>query len=336
MAKSDSPNNRVAVIGSNSFSGSDFVDILLEEGDSEVLGVSRSAEKSNLFLPYKNRNSSRFSFAQIDLNSQTDELSAIFDDFQPQYVVNFAAQSEVGPSWDNPEHWYETNVVGLSKLLSTLENKKYLEKYVHISSPEIYGAYEGSIDETAPAKPSTPYAVSKAAADMHVQIMCQERNFQAVTVRSTNVYGAHQQLFKIIPRSIIYLLTGKTIALHGGGKAVKSYIHIRDVSRGELAVMKRGRIGHVYHFAPTEGYAVRDIVQRVCDRMGKDFDSVTNDVEERLGQDKAYLIDSSKSRTELGWSPQIDLDEGLQGVIDWVSAHRDEILTQPLEYEHQR
>ena len=130
---------KVAVIGSNSFSGSDFIDLLLEDPSTQVLGISRSPEKSGLFIPYKCRGEARFRFRQFDLNKHPDEIIQALDAFEPQYVVNFAAQSEVGPSWEHPEHWFETNTVGLAKLINKLKNRDYLERYVHISSPEVYG-----------------------------------------------------------------------------------------------------------------------------------------------------------------------------------------------------
>lgn len=325
---------KVLVIGSNSFSGSDFIDLLLERGEYEVVGVSRSPEKSALFLPYKNRHSALFRFVQIDLNKDLAKLQVLLDEFHPEYIVNFAAQSEVAPSWENPHHWFQTNAVALTQLANMLKNLSYLKKYVHISSPEVYGTCVGNILETAPLNPSTPYAASKAAGDLSLFAFAKNFPFPLVMVRATNVYGAYQQLFKIIPRSAIYLKLGKLIELHGGGVAVKSYIHIRDVSRGELAVMEKGRIGEIYHLSPDQGVAVRDVVQTICKKMGIDFVKATKEVAERLGQDKAYTIDSSKARRELGWKPEISLTEGIQQTVKWVEKSFDEIAKQPLAYIH--
>ena len=146
-----------------------------------------------------------------------------------------------------------------------------------------------------------------------------------VMIRATNVYGARQQLFKIIPRSVIYLRQGKTIELHGGGEAIKSYIHIRDVSRGELAAMENGKDGNIYHLSPDLGIAVKDMVRAICDSMGKDFDKAVCNVSERLGQDKAYVIDSTRAREELNWAPDVSLEVGVQGVARWVEEYWNEI-----------
>ncbi|MCK4934978.1 MAG: GDP-mannose 4,6-dehydratase [Simkaniaceae bacterium] len=324
---------KVLVIGSNSFSGSDFIDLLLEKGAYEVVGISRSPEKSALFLPYK-RHTQNFTFHQIDLNSDLDKLSQILEKFQPEYIVNFAAQSEVGPSWDHPHHWFQTNAVALTKLANILKDLSYLKKYVHISSPEVYGSCEGIVKESAPLNPSTPYAASKAAGDLSLFTFQKNFNFPLVMIRATNVYGAHQQLFKIIPRSIINIKKGQKIALHGGGKAVKSYIHIRDVSKGELLAMEHGKIGEIYHFSPDAGVSVLEVVKKIGASLNKSIEEITTTAPERLGQDKAYIIDSSKARKELYWQPEIDLSEGIKTSIDWVTKGFDEICKEPLEYQH--
>ena len=329
-----SVNRKVAVIGSNSFSGSDFVDLLLEKGGYSVVGISRSPEKRPLFLPYKRHKSPEFQFHQMDLNRDMDRIIGLLDSFEPDYVVNFAAQSEVAPSWENPSHWFRTNAVAVTELAHALKDRKYLQRYVHISSPEVYGTCTGKVCEDAPLNPSTPYAASKAAGDLSLLTFVKNFEFPMVMIRSTNVYGAHQQLFKIIPRSMISLKMGKKIQLHGGGTAVKSYIHIRDISRGELAAMERGRPGTIYHLSPDQGIAVRDVICRLCGLMGRDFEASTVAVRERLGQDAAYVIDSSRAHGELLWRPEVSLDEGLAGVVSWVESNYEQIQREPLEYVH--
>lgn len=324
----------VLVVGSNSFSGSDFVDLLLETGRYRVIGVSRSPEKSEAFLPYLARKSPDFRFVQLDLNKDLERLVALLDAERPEYVVNFAAQSEVGPSWDNPGQWFQTNAVALTELANALKGRAHLKRYVHISSPEVYGTCEGVVKEDGPLNPSTPYAASKAAGDLSLFTYVKNFGLPLVMIRATNVYGAHQQLFKIIPRSVINLKLGKVIQLHGGGVAVKSYIHIRDVSRGELAAMEKGRAGEIYHLSPDGGVEVREAVRLICERLGKDFAASTQAVAERLGQDKAYVIDSSKARAEFGWKPEIGIAKGIDGVVSWIDRRWDEISASPLDYVH--
>ena len=326
---------KVVVLGANSFSGQDFVDLLLDDPAYTVVGISRGAERTALALKYKTRRDlSRYQYHRLDMNRDAGDLLALLDRERPEAVVNFAAQSEVAPSWDHPEHWFQTNTVALARLVNHLRKQTYLKRYVHISSPEAYGTCVGRVTEESPLNPSTPYAASKAAADFLLKTYAKQFGFPLLTVRATNVYGARQQLFKIIPRSAIYLKLGRPIELHGGGRAVKSYVHIRDVSRGEKLVLERGRVGHIYHLSPDSGVAVRDVVRLMCDRMGKRFEDATRTVDERPGQDAAYVIDSTKARTELGWRPEVALDAGLGEVVDWVQEYWGEIHGAPLEYRH--
>ena len=326
---------RVVVLGSNSFSGSDFIDLLLEHGGYEVHGVSRSPQKSELFLPYLTRPGAPVSFHQLDLNGDAARLCALLDDLQPAFIVNFAAQSEVAPSWEHPEQWFQTNAVALTGLVHHLARRAWLRRYVHISSPEVYGACVGTVREDAPLNPSTPYAASKAAGDLSIFTYHKQYGFPFVMIRATNVYGAHQQLFKIIPRAFIRIRRGEVIELHGGGAAVKSYIHIRDVSRGELAAMETGRPGEIYHLSPDGGISVRELVRRICALSGVPFTTATRTVGERPGQDAAYIIDSAKARAAFDWAPLVALDEGLAGVRDWIEANWSAIEREPHEYRHQ-
>jgi dTDP-glucose 4,6-dehydratase len=323
------------VLGANSFSGQDFVDLLLEDGRNRVVGVSRSPERSAAFLRYKSRKDlSRYRYEQLDLNLHLPRILELLDLVRPSWIVNFAAQSEVAPSWEHPEHWFQTNCVSLAALVNHLRRRTYLERYLHVSSPEVYGTCEGTVTESSPVNPSTPYAASKASADLLLQTFRKQFGFPLLTVRATNVYGARQQLFKIIPRSVIYLKSGRTIELHGGGKAVKSYIHIRDVSQGELSILEKGKVGELYHLSPDRGIEVREVVRILCDRVGKSYDASVRAVEERPGQDKAYIIDSTKARRDLGWATEVPLQEGLTEVASWVETFWREISRLPLDYQH--
>ena len=325
----------VLVIGSNSFSGSDFIDLLLEQGVYSVVGVSRSPEKTPVFLRYKRHQDPDFEFHRIDLNQDLPKLVELMKTRQPGYVVNFAAQSEVAPSWENPQQWFQTNAVAVTALAHALKDMRFLKRYVHISSPEVYGTCVGTVHEDAPLNPSTPYAASKAAGDLSLFTYVKNFNLPLAMIRSTNVYGAHQQLFKIIPRSVINLKLGRKIALHGGGVAVKSYIHIRDVSRGELAAMEKGQAGSIYHLSPDHGIAVKDVVRLICERLGRTYADCVTTTAERLGQDAAYVIDSTRARTQLGWHPAVSIQSGLQEALDWVGRYWEEIKALPHDYVHQ-
>src|SRR5438067_11298810 len=154
--------NKVVVLGANSFSGQDFVDLLLDEPHCRVIGVSRSAERSALFLRYKARKDlSRYRYHALDMNRDMGPILDLLDAEKPDAVVNFAAQSEVAPSWEHPEHWFQTNTVALARLVNHLRRQKYLKRYLHVSSPEAYGTCVGRVTVDAPLNPSTPYARSE-------------------------------------------------------------------------------------------------------------------------------------------------------------------------------
>lgn len=326
---------KILIIGSNSFSGADFIDLLLEDPANEVVGISRSQEKSDMFLKFKRHDNPHYTFYQMDLNRDHDKIVDLLEKEKPEFIVNFAALLEPGYSWTKPEQWYQTNVMGLIPLAYYLKDQKWLKRYMHISTPEVYGSCSGRITEEAPANPTTPYAASKIAADQFLATLVKAFDFPMVTIRSTNVYGSHQQLFRIIPRSVIYMKLGRRIPLHGGGVAVKSFIHIRDVSRGELSALLHGRQGQIYHLSPDDqGWAVHAIVRKISDKLGFKFEDVTESVGERLGQDAAYVIDSARARKELEWSPRISIDEGIQEVTQWVEKYWEEIKCLPLDYEH--
>lgn len=325
---------KIAVLGSNSFSGSDFIDYLLENPSFEILGISRSPEKDDLFLPYKKRGCAPFHFHQLDLNQHMPQILRLLDSFEPAWIVNFATQSEVAPSWEYPEHWFQTNCVAFSRLVNHLKDQDYLKRYLHISTPEVYGSCHGAVREDAPLNPSTPYAVSRAAQDMFLKIMRGRFNFPVVTVRSANVYGAHQQLWKIIPRAVIYAKSGRKIQLHGGGFASRAFIHVRDVSRAELAALQKGTLGAIYHLSTGKMHEIREVVRQVYDAVGCSFDTAVESVGQRPGLDSAYILETAKARTELGWASKISLEQGIQEVIRWVEQNWDVVQEESLEYAH--
>ena len=323
----------VLVVGSNSFSGASFVDYLLEQGQ-KVIGTSRSAEPIDAMLPYKWRDHQNFAFHQLDLNKDLSRIIELIDDQQPEYVINFAAQSMVGESWKNPEDWFMTNAVSTIKLHDALRKLAFLKRYVHISTPEVYGSCEGFVKEDFPFNPSTPYAVSRAAADMSLRTFRATYNFPVVTTRAANVYGPGQQLYRIIPRTILFILLGKRLELHGGGESTRSFIHMRDVSNATWKIAQNGINGATYHISTNEVISIRDLVAKICNKLGARFEDHVQIVGERLGKDSAYHLDSTKVRTELGWADKVTLDEGIDECIAWVKKNLETLRNEPMNYIH--
>jgi dTDP-glucose 4,6-dehydratase len=324
---------KLLVIGSNSFSGASFCKFALLQG-ARVIGISRSEEPVDALLPYKWVEHKLFEFHRLDLNHDLNAIIDLIKKEKIEYVVNFAAQSMVAESWLNPEHWYMTNTVSTVKLHDELRKLDFLKHYVHISTPEVYGSCSGFVKENFPFNPSTPYAVSRAAADMSLHAFFQAYQFPVVTTRASNVYGPGQQLYRIIPRAILFILIGKKIQLHGGGYSTRSFIHIKDVSDATWKIMLGGKNGESYHISTSEIISIRDLVDKICQKLERNFDECVEVVGERLGKDLAYHLDSSKVRKELIWQDAINLDQGLDECIEWVKENYDVLTTGPYNYKH--
>ncbi len=327
---------RIAVIGSNSFSGASFARYCLTQG-LEVLGTSRSVEPADCFLPYRwlpAAQQARFHFVRADLNHDLDGLMTALNNFQPAWVVNFAAQGMVAQSWVQPEHWYQTNVVANVLFHNRLRTDSWLQKYVHVSTPEVYGSTSGVIDESAPFNPSTPYAASRAACDLHLRTFFNQYQFPVTWTRSANVYGPGQQLYRIIPRTILSIKLGQKLQLHGGGHSVRSFIHIDDVAAATLAIARQASAGECYHLSTARFISIRALVEMICRLMNTDFTAVAQITDDRPGKDAAYTLDSAKARQTLNWQDTVALEDGVRATIAWVESHLEEIRRQPIDYIH--
>jgi dTDP-glucose 4,6-dehydratase len=326
------------IIASNSFTGSHLVQHCLEKG-YKVIGISRSDEYPKIMLPYlyRSNDNSNFSYYKFDVNRDLESILKICDDNEPEIIANFAAQGEVRSSWLYPSQWYETNTISIVKLTDELRKRSYLKKYVTASTPEVYGSTSANLQENNYYSPSTPYAASKLAGDLHLLTLYKRYGFPVVFTRSANVYGIHQQLYRIIPRTIIYLKMQKKIQLHGNGKSERSFIHIRDVADATLKIAEKGNNGDIYHISP-EGsdISIHSIVKTICEMMDYDFKSSVELIDQNFGQDSKYSINSSKLRSELNWKPRISLQAGIEEMITWIDDNWSDIRKMPLEYIHKK
>ena len=332
---------KILVIGSNSFSGSNFILKALLSG-FKVMGISRSAEPPEVFLPYKWKknklttyNPNDFVFRQLDLNNNLNAIINNLDRFKPDYVVNFAAQGMVAESWLNPTHWYNTNLISQVSFHDELRKRDFLKKYVHVTTPEVYGSTDkGWINEEQQFDPSTPYAVSRAACDMHLKSFYKAYNFPVVFTRAANVYGPGQQLYRVIPRAILSALSGKKMNLHGGGVSVRSFIHINDVVEGTLKLAVEGEPGSTWHLSTKEEITIKKLVEKICLLCNVEFEKIIKITDERLGKDQSYLLDSSSMRKQFGWMDKINLDKGIKETISWVEDNYDLLCELPWNYKH--
>jgi dTDP-glucose 4,6-dehydratase len=329
-------NKPILILGSNSFSATSFVDYLLSAG-YKVIGVSRSEEVERVFRPYgANSNLANFSFLQIDMKVGAKAIAELVNANQIEYIFNFAAQSMVAQSWDYPEHWYQTNVVALAELGNVLIKEKSIKKFVHFTTPEAYGSTSGWLKEDFNFAPSTPYAVSRAAGDWHLKCLFENYGFPVIFTRAANVYGPGQQLYRIIPRTILSALTGQKLPLHGGGKSIRSFIHIDDVSSALEAIMNHGENGDSYHISTDAITSIFDLVNTLANLLKIDVEKLVERGPERPGKDFAYQLSSQKIRTELGWTDKIGLNAGLADTLKWAELHLDELRRLPIDYEHKR
>ncbi len=322
------------VIGSNSFSGSNFVNFLLNKKNN-VIGVSRSKEINPVFLLYKNNiNIKNFSFYKIDLNKDLKNLVKICDKFKPDFIVNFSAQGMVAESWKSPLDWYNTNLMAQVRFHEEIRNKKYIKKYIQFTTPEVYGSTSTLIKENFNFAPSTPYATSRAACDLHLMTYYKTYNFPVIFTRAANVYGPHQQMFRIIPKTSFSILNKSKFTLHGGGKSVRSFIHINDVCEAIYKICQKGTIGQTYHISNDENIKIIDLVKKLCKINNTKFSDIVKIGKDRLGKDQAYLLSNKKIARELRWKAKISLDEGMNQTFNWVSNNLHILSKQDLNYKH--
>jgi dTDP-glucose 4,6-dehydratase len=217
------------------------------------------------------------------------------------YVVNFACKSLVAESWEMPEEWVDVNVRLLTELIHQLGNRMF-KKFVHVSTPEVYGSTPHWYLEDEKFDPTTPYAVSRLAGDMMLKAYFKAYGFPMLITRTANIYGPGQQSYRIIPKAIQYKKEGKVLPLHGGGWSQRSFIHIDDACEATYLLCKEGLIGETYHISTREATWIRELIGMIgCN---------TQESEDRLGKDSAYLMDSDKLR-RLGWKDKIDLERGI-------------------------
>lgn len=333
-------NSSVAVIGINSFSGSTFAAYLLAKGLS-VVGFARSSDSKREFLPHLNLNQAELSQLEIyrsNLITDNKLIAGVILDREVEVVINFASQSMVAESWNSPEDWYDTNISAFAKLIDCLKAAKWgkIERFVQFSTPEVYGSTVGLASEGWHFNPTTPYAISRAASDLHLRAIASNFGLPVIFTRTSNIYGPHQRLYRVIPKLIVTALRGETFELHGGGGSLRSFIHSKDVAKALEQIIFHGRIGETYHISGNEFISIRNLAHKVLELLSIDFDRVVRSVDDRRGKDQAYLLDSSKIRSELCWNDEVSLDEGIADVINWVRDFWDDLKYQSLNYDHVR
>jgi dTDP-glucose 4,6-dehydratase len=232
-------------------------------------------------------------------------------------VVHFAAESHVDRSIYQPAPVIQTNVTGTFTLLETAR-RLAISRFLHISTDEVYGDIAPGIhaSEDSPLQPSSPYSASKAASDLLVRSYVRTYNFPALITRSSNNYGPYQFPEKFLPLMITNALDDKPLPIYGDGKQERDWLHVEDNCRGILAVLERGRIGEVYNIGGSHVEENLSIAQRLLRVTGKP-ENLLRYVTDRPGHDRRYALNSRKIETELGWKPEISLEDGIRRTVQW-------------------
>jgi dTDP-glucose 4,6-dehydratase len=235
-------------------------------------------------------------------------------------VVHFAAESHVDTSIEAPRRFARTNLLGTQVLLDAALQHG-VERFVLVSTDEVYGSIEhGSVDENAPIGPTSPYAASKAGAELLALAAHQTHGLDVVITRGANTYGPYQYPEKIIPLFLSRILRGGRVPLYGDGRQVRSWLHVDDHCSAIEAARVRGGSGRVYNLSGTVSLTNRDLTDRLlraCD-VGADRIAATPD---RRGHDQRYAMDDTRARTELGWSPAVGFETGLAETVAWYREH---------------
>lgn len=236
-------------------------------------------------------------------------------------MINFAAQTHVDNSIACPKEFIKTNINGTFNLL---ENSRVLgiQKYIQISTDEVYGTLNnGYFKETTPLAPNSPYSASKAGADMLARAYFKTYGVPTMITRCSNNYGPNQYPEKLIPSFIIKLLNNQKVPVYGDGLNIRDWLYVKDHCRAIDMVLHNGKIGEVYNIGANNEKNNLEITRLILAAMGKDERSIEF-VEDRLGHDRRYAIDSSKIQNELGWKAQVSFKEGIKETINWYLANQ--------------
>jgi dTDP-glucose 4,6-dehydratase len=314
---------RILVTGGAGFIGSTFVRHVLEGTypelvDAEVTVIDKLTYSGNGANLAPVADSPRLHFVAGDIvdRSTVDEVMTGID-----LVVHFAAESHVDRSITGAAKFVMTNVLGTQNLLDAALHHE-VDRFLHVSTDEVYGSIDhGSWPEEHPLRPNSPYAASKAGAEMMVRAQGRTHDLDVVITRCSNNYGPYQFPEKIIPLFVTNLLDGRTVPLYGDGRNIRDWLHVDDHCRGIHLALTRGRAGEVYNIGGGTELSNRDLTGLLLEACGANQSSVVT-VPDRKGHDLRYSVDITKARAELGYEPQVPFVTGLADTVRWYTEHR--------------
>lgn len=305
----------ILVTGGAGFIGSNYIHHLLDTyEDVMVVNFDKLTYAGNLDNVKDISSDPRYHFVQADI-CDAAAVGTVLSDFDIDEIVNFAAESHVDRSITSPEVFIQTDVFGSFTLLEACRRFD-IKKYVQVSTDEVYGSIrEGSFVETDPLKPSSPYSASKASADLLVHSYFVTYGLPVVITRSSNNFGPYQYPEKLIPLFVIKALHDESLPVYGDGRQVRDWLYVMDNCSGIDLVRLKGKSGEVYNIGGDNEQVNLDIVHLILEQVGKST-TLIEYVEDRLGHDYRYSIDSSKIK-KLGWQKRSDVMQSMRDTIQW-------------------
>ena len=327
----------VLVTGGAGFIGSNFVKLMLKQHpDYKIINIDALTYAGNLENLKDIVNNSNYEFIKADIRDRAT-VEEIFKNNDITYVVNFAAESHVDRSIDEPEVFLTTNIIGTQVLLDTAKKfwkvnptDKYCKefkpgvKFLQVSTDEVYGALgaTGMFVESMPLMPNSPYSASKASADMIVRAYSETYGMPVNITRCSNNYGPYQFPEKLIPLIINNCLKEKDLPVYGDGMQVRDWLHVSDHCSAIDTVLHKGELGEVYNIGGNNEKANIEIVKLIINVLGKS-ESLIKYVKDRPGHDRRYAIDNTKITSELGWEPAYTFEQGMKETIQWYLDNGD-------------
>ena len=327
---------RILVTGGAGFIGSNFIQYILDNQKDVVLLVNLDllTYAGNLENLANVESDSRYHFVKGDVRDR-ELAERLFQAYDFDTVVHFAAESHVDRSIMEPEIFLTTNIIGTQTLLDTAkrhwnlnpEDKHSREyrpgvRYLQVSTDEVYGALgkTGMFTETTPLSPNSPYSASKASADFIVRAYHQTYGLPVNITRCSNNYGPYQFPEKLIPLMIHNAQEDKPLPVYGDGMQVRDWLHVKDHCAAIAAVLEKGRVGEVYNVGGNNEKANLEIVRLILQELGKPESLITH-VQDRPGHDRRYAIDNTKITSELGWKPAYTFEAGMKETVRWYLEH---------------
>lgn len=315
---------RILVTGGCGFIGSNFIRFVLEQNTADVLinfdKLTYAGNPANLADVEKAHGGSRYYFQLGDIAVRENVLAAL-EQYRPDAVINFAAESHVDRSIHDAMPFINTNITGTQVLLQACLDLG-ISRYVQISTDEVYGSLgpEGKFSEQTPLDPRSPYSASKASADFLVSAFWHTHNFPAIITRCSNNYGPYQFPEKLIPFMFRQASKDEALPVYGDGLNVRDWIHVEDHCRGVWLALTRGVPGAVYNFGGDAERSNIEVVRQILQIMGKS-EALIRYVKDRPGHDRRYAMDFSLAARELGFSPQHSFEQGLTETIHWYQSN---------------